>query len=86
MVCWRCWKRVAPGVARLRLRSLFTIYDVDDLIWLDLPWRTFHSIGFIERFLAKKTNASGFEFGSGASTIWLGRRAEMVVSVEHDPV
>ena len=75
----------SPGSARLWLRSLFAIHDVDDLIGLDLPWWTLESTGLVERFLARRSDASVFEFGSGASTVWLAKRANRVASVEHDP-
>lgn len=65
-------------------RSLFAIYDIDDLAALDLPWWTFEAIDKVDRFLAGRPNARVFEYGSGASTIWLARRAAEVVSVEHD--
>jgi hypothetical protein len=68
----------------LWLRSLFAIYDIDDLSQLDLPWWTFEAIGKVDRFLKDRPNARVFEYGSGASTIWLARRAAEVISVEHD--
>jgi hypothetical protein len=68
----------------LWLRSLFAIYDIDDLSGLDLPWWTFDAIEKVDRFLKGRPNARVFEYGSGASTIWLARRAGEVVSVEHD--
>ncbi|EAQ04713.1 hypothetical protein OB2597_05505 [Pseudooceanicola batsensis HTCC2597] len=67
------------------LRSLFAIYDFDDLARLDLPWWTFDAIDTVERFLAGRPQARVFEWGSGASTLWLSRRAGEVISVEHDP-
>jgi predicted O-methyltransferase YrrM len=70
--------------AALWLRSLFSIYDIDDLAQLDLPWWTFAAIGEVDRFLKERPNARAFEYGSGASTIWLARRVAQVVSVEHD--
>jgi predicted O-methyltransferase YrrM len=39
----------------------------------------------IEAFLAGRPGARVFEYGSGASTVWLARRAGRVDSVEHDP-
>ena len=69
---------------RLWLRSLFSIYDIEDMIRLDLAWWTFDAMTFADRFLASRSNARVFEYGSGASTIWLGKRAGEVFSVEHD--
>lgn len=66
------------------LRSLFAIYDVDAMIALDVPWWTYDAIDAVDRYLAEHPGARVFEFGSGASTIWLARRAGTVHSVEHD--
>lgn len=66
------------------VRSLFAIYDVDQMIALDVPWWTYRAIDAVDRFLKERSNASVFEFGSGASTIWLARRAGTVYSTEHD--
>lgn len=69
---------------RLWLRSLFAIHDFDDLAGLDLPWWNLAAAEAVERFLAARTGAEVFEYGSGASSLWLARRAARVVSVEHD--
>lgn len=68
------------------LRSLFAIYDFDDLTKLDLPWWTFDAVEEIDAHLRSKPGARVFEWGAGASTIWLAKRAGSVFSVEHDPV
>src|SRR5688572_30062529 len=65
-------------------RSLLAIYDVDDLMALDVPWWTFHSAEVVEAHLASRPHAWVFEWGSGASTRWLSARAAQVVAVEHD--
>lgn len=65
-------------------RSLFAIYDIDDMIAIDLPWWTFDAIDQVDAFLRARPAARVFEYGSGASTIWLGRRAAEVISIEHD--
>jgi len=65
-------------------RSLFAIYRIDQMIQLDLPWWTFSAIEQTDAFLRGRRNARIFEYGSGASTIWLARRAASVTSVEHD--
>jgi hypothetical protein len=67
------------------VRSLFAIYDVGDLAAIDLPWWNFATIAEVEAFLAGRPNARVFEYGSGASTVWLARRAAAVRTVEHDP-
>ncbi|MBX3183875.1 MAG: class I SAM-dependent methyltransferase [Polyangiaceae bacterium] len=76
----------ASSSARVRwVRSLFGIYDSLDLIQLDWPWWTFPAIERAEQFLAEREGkARVFEFGAGASTVWLSKRAAEVVSVEHD--
>ena len=66
------------------MRALFAIYDVDQMIALDVPWWTYRATDEVDQFLKLRSNASVFEFGSGASTIWLARRAGTVHSIEHD--
>lgn len=68
----------------LWIRSLFSIYDLDDLVHLDLAWWTFEAMEVVEDFLGDRPGARVFEYGSGASTIWLSRRGARVTSVEHD--
>lgn len=69
----------------LWVRSLFSLYDVEDFVRLDLPWWTLDSISLVDDFLAQRTDARVFEWGSGASTMWLEKRAGAVCSVEYDP-
>lgn len=64
-------------------RSLFAIHDAEDLIRLDVPWWTLRSIDFVDAFLRERPEARVFEYGSGASTVFLARRAAAVYSVEH---
>jgi len=66
------------------LRSLFAIHDVEEMIRLDVPWWTYDAIEEVDRFLRERPGARVFEYGSGASTVWLAKRAGCVVSVEHD--
>jgi hypothetical protein len=69
----------------LHLRSLFAIYDADRMLELGLPWWTYKAIREVEQFLdGRDGKARVFEFGSGASTLWLAERAGEVQSVEHD--
>lgn len=65
-------------------RSLLSIYDVAELARLDVPWWTFDSAAIVDAFLAGRRAARAFEWGSGASTLWLARRCASVVAVEHD--
>ena len=67
------------------LHSLFAIYDIEAMIRLDLPWWTLQATRMIERHLAMRPGARVFEYGAGASTVFLARRAGEVISVEHDP-
>lgn len=67
------------------LHSLFAIYDIDAMVRLDLPWWTLRAAKLVDRFLQQRPGAMVFEYGSGASTVFLAKRAEIVVSAEHDP-
>ncbi|MGK7653928.1 class I SAM-dependent methyltransferase [Roseovarius sp. B08] len=68
----------------LWLRTLFEIYRVEGLVALDLCWWTFAAQDAVAAHLAARPGARVFEYGSGASTVWLARRAAEVHSVEHD--
>lgn len=82
------WDRSAarhPRGAAAHLRTLVAVHNIDDLVHLDLPWWTYRSIDVVGGYLAGLGHSARvFEFGSGASTIWLARRAASVESVEHD--
>ena len=69
---WRRW-----------LASLLAIHQPQRMIRLDCPWWHVAATREVARFLAARPGARVFEFGSGASTAWLARRAGEVVSVEH---
>ena len=65
-------------------RTLFAIHDVDDLASLDYPWWVYEAIDRADAFLESRGGkARVFEYGSGASTMWLARRSAEVYSVEH---
>jgi hypothetical protein len=66
------------------LRSLASFYDLADFIKLDLPWWSFKATTEVEAFILARSSCRVFEWGSGASTIWLARRSKSVVSIEHD--
>lgn len=66
------------------LRSLVAIHDLDEMTRLDVPWWTFDSRDEVAGFLSRRPRARVFEWGSGASTLWLASRAGEVHSVEHD--
>lgn len=76
---WAARSRIGMWV-----RSLFSIYDLADLLQYDVPWWTFESADLVSDFLEDRPDARVFEWGSGASTVWLGRRSATVTSVEHD--
>lgn len=66
------------------LASLGAIYHLDRMIALDLPWWNVAATEAVARFLRERASARVFEYGSGASSFWLARRAQSVVTVEHD--
>jgi predicted O-methyltransferase YrrM len=80
---WRVSKDAKPF--EVWLRSLLSIYDLEDLIQLDVPWWTFRSSDLVERYLKTRNLPDAFEWGSGASSVWLSKRCSTVTSVEHDP-
>ncbi|SDH50762.1 class I SAM-dependent methyltransferase [Roseospirillum parvum] len=67
------------------LRSLFAIHDIEAMVGLDVPWWTYRASDLVAAHLAARPGARVVEFGSGASTCWLARRAARVVSIEHHP-
>lgn len=65
--------------------SLAAIHDVERLSALDVPWWTYGAIEQIQEwFDGVGPDARVLEYGSGASTVWLARRAREVHSIEHD--
>ncbi|QBX56868.1 class I SAM-dependent methyltransferase [Nocardioides seonyuensis] len=71
---WRHW-----------VHSLTRVHDSHALVELDVPWWTYGAIAAVEEWLsARPAPVRVFEYGSGASTVWLARRAGQVHSVEHD--
>ncbi|GHA62689.1 hypothetical protein GCM10008927_30150 [Amylibacter ulvae] len=63
--------------------SLFAIHDLDTMISLDVPWWNYDAIDEVEKFLKSHPHSNVFEYGSGASTVWLSKRCGNVTSVEH---
>lgn len=71
---WRHWAH-----------SLTLVHDSRALAELDVPWWTYRAISAVEEWLVSRPEpATVFEYGSGASTVWLARRSGRVHSVEHD--
>lgn len=75
-----------PGTLTAHLRTLLSVYDARELARFGLPWWTYPATEAVERFLTVERGGGArvFEFGSGASTVWLARRSAELVSVEHD--
>jgi predicted O-methyltransferase YrrM len=69
------------------LYSLTRAYDSLAIAELDVPWWTYRAIDVVEAYLAglaaRGQQRRVFEYGSGASTLWLAKRADEVHSVEH---
>jgi hypothetical protein len=79
------WLSRRRSPAGRHLYSLLAIYDLERMVALGLPWWTYGAIDDVDRFLADRDGkARVFEFGAGASTLWLADRAGEVHSVEHD--
>lgn len=71
---------------RLRhwLNSLVRVHDSLAIAELGVPWWTYRAIDFVDAWLlARPDPIRVFEYGSGASTLWLAERAHEVVTVEH---
>lgn len=64
--------------------SLTRVHDSLAIAELDVPWWTYRAIDIVDVWLASRRRPIRvFEYGSGASTLWLARRADEVHSVEH---
>lgn len=77
-----------PPVRQNRIRhwlySLPRIHNSVEIAELDVPWWTYGAIEYVDRWLAARPGpVQVFEFGAGASTLFLARRADHVYSVEH---
>lgn len=66
------------------VRTLFSIFDAGDMVRMDMAWWSYPAMRRVDEFLAGRPEARIFEFGAGASTLWLAKRAAQVDSVEHD--
>lgn len=64
--------------------SLTRAHDSLAIAELDVPWWTYDAIDEVETWLAARAEpARVFEWGSGASTLWLSRRVGSITTVEH---
>lgn len=66
------------------IRCLFCFHDIEDMAHLDVPFWCFRASRRVDAFLKARNGARVFEYGSGASSLWLARRAGHVTSVDHD--
>ncbi|WP_380167472.1 class I SAM-dependent methyltransferase [Jannaschia sp. R86511] len=74
-----------PRSVSAHLRTLLAVHNAEDLVRMDLPWWTYQAVDAVDAFLARHDGAGRvFEYGSGASTLWLARRAGSVDAVEHE--
>ena len=66
------------------LFSLSKVHDAVQIADIGVPWWTYRAIDVIDAWMAgRQEPIRVFEYGSGASTLWLADRAEEVISVEH---
>lgn len=64
--------------------SLTRVHDSIAIAELDVPWWTYRAIDIVDAWLSARPRPIRiFEYGSGASTLWLSRRADEIISVEH---
>lgn len=64
--------------------SLTRVHDSLAIAELDVPWWTYDAIDAVSDWLRVKPGPlRAFEYGSGASTLWLARRFDEVHSVEN---
>jgi predicted O-methyltransferase YrrM len=49
-----------------------------------IPWWPYKAAEYLDSYLSKLNKKNVFEWGSGASTIWLASKADSVTSIEHN--
>lgn len=49
-----------------------------------IPWVTTNAVSFLGDFFETNPEPAVLEFGSGSSTLWIAKRTNKLVSVEHD--
>lgn len=55
---------------------------IDERLRPDNPWLTAYAVRLLETMI--RPTDTGIEFGSGRSTLWIGKRLRHLTSVEHD--
>ncbi|MFC5380249.1 class I SAM-dependent methyltransferase [Aquipuribacter nitratireducens] len=80
---WDARAAAAPRSRTAHLRTLLAVHNAEDLVALDLPWWTYEAVDAVDDFLRTREAPRAFEYGSGASTVWLARRCDAVDAVEH---
>ena len=64
--------------------SLTKVYDSLALSTLDVPWWTYRAIDVVQAWLAGRPRPIRvFEYGTGASTLWLADKVDEIYTVEH---
>jgi predicted O-methyltransferase YrrM len=64
--------------------SLTRAYDSLAIAELDVPWWTYDATDAVESWIsARPEPVRAFEWGSGASTLWLAGRVDAITTVEH---
>ncbi len=64
--------------------SLTRAHDSLAIAELDVPWWTYDAIDTVEKWITDHPEpVRVFEWGSGASTLWLARRVDAITTVEH---
>lgn len=70
--------------ARHWLYSLTSVHDSLAIARMDVPWWSYAAIDTVGAWFEQRLEpVRVYEYGSGASTFWLSRRADTVFSVEH---
>ena len=83
-ICCRRPPRTATGRLQHWLFSLAKVHDSLEIAKLGVPWWTYRAIDVVDGWMAgREEPIRVFEYGSGASTLWLADRAAEIVSVEH---
>jgi hypothetical protein len=78
-VWWRTWRILNLGCGHL---GSVRRREPVDAAGREIPWFTYPAIEYLERLDFR--HRSVFEFGAGNSTLYWGRRAARVVSIEHN--